>query len=185
MSLSTSLIQLFPTLIPTSCYHCLKSHQVSTLTMTVGVVTRHHFSKRGPESHLLSGVYISIYYRNNGETCEQDACNAIKGHWELGHIPFCFEEPNALDLRHMGSNLSSYTNLYFWQADEFVCILGCCLETREMFILLAVLHVNSVLQSINRKNALKYSHNILWLTKSAHVFSAPQPSPSVEENWKL
>lgn len=88
-------------------------------------------------------------------------------------MPFCFEDPPSARFE-TGSNVSSYTNLYFWQGgNEFVCILGCCLDTREMFIhsAVVVLHVNSVLQSAKSKKCYwsDLSCDVSELTKNTRL----------------
>lgn len=83
-----------------------------------------------------------------------------------------------------GSNMSSYTNLYFWhEGGKFVRILGCCLDTREIFNHLSVflLHVNSILQSTRVTSITE----VMWYIMGSHVVSEPHPWRSGQEKWKF
>lgn len=117
-------------------------------------------------------IYVSMNFRNDEQACDWDSCNAIKGHWAPGHMPFCFEDPLVLDLKHhWQQRVLIHKPLFLAGGDEFVCILGCCLVTHEMFT-----YYYMCTLVCNHLRVRSTTEVRSWVNKDVHAFSEPHPS---------
>lgn len=121
--------------------------------------------------------YISTGSRNDERTREWDGGNAIKSHRAQGHIPFCFEDPPLLDLKHhsqqsvliripsflAGHSVCVYSRLllgYTWGVHQLSCSFITC---KQCF----AIRVKITTEVRSR------------VTKNNRVFSGHQPKISV------
>lgn len=130
-------------------------HTAAAMTMTEGVFSRHHFSRKLPESQRPSGFTSVSSSELTREHVSEPAAMLLKVSGRRAtclsvlRIPFYWIWSTA------GSNVSSHTNLYFWQRGMSLCVFLAVAwihvrswSTSVQFLL----HVNIVSQYAERRN---------------------------------